>query len=123
MSESVQQLKKQVDKKFSIHIRSGAADKDGFAVCITCGRKIRWQLMDCGHYEGRSNNATRYDEKNCAPQCKKCNIWNYGEKPKFALYLIKKYGKGILEELREKASQTKQFTIQELRQMINSWGI
>jgi hypothetical protein len=117
-SKSVSQLKKEADAVFSEYIRRKYADWKGMVRCITCPTFRAWQQMQAGHYESRMHNATRYDERNVHPQCSKCNVWHTGEKPAYALYLQRTYGPKILAELRLAAKKTKQFTVQELRDLI-----
>ena len=119
--ETISSLKKKADAIFSKFIRLRDADWKGEARCFTCAIKKRWQEMDCGHYEDRGHNSTRYCERNCQIQCKPCNIWRAGRKTIFAVELRKKYGKGILEELRKQAEQTKQFTKDELEEIIERY--
>ena len=39
--------------------------------------------------------ATRFDEYNCAAQCKKCNAFEQGRDTDFAQYISQQYGAGI----------------------------
>ena len=91
--------KKRLDVVFSQYVRMSNADSTGHATCVTCGKREPWKDMDCGHYISRQNLSTRYEEKNCGPQCRHDNRFLEGKKDEFALFLIKKYGVGILEEL------------------------
>lgn len=121
MKKSISKLKKDLDKIYSEYIRSKDANFRGNVRCYTCGKIFHWKQVDCGHYESRSHNNTRYDERNTKPQCKSCNIWKRGNLTIFAVKLQKEYGTGILEELRKKASRTKQFTIKELEKSIECY--
>ena len=121
---SVAKLKKQADKFFSLLIRTELAEKtdqNGFVSCYTCLVKKFWKEMQAGHYESRTHNATRFSRKNVKVQCVACNIFKDGNKPVFALNLIKEYGEGILGELRKQARKAKQFTTKELKQMIEEY--
>lgn len=66
-------LKRELDRIFSIWVRSRAADENGVARCITCGMAAAWIAMDCGHWLSRRFNGTRWEPTNCAAQCKGCN--------------------------------------------------
>jgi len=121
MRETISLLKKQADKVFSEYIRRRDADWKDENFCFTCGVKKHWKQLQCGHYESRGNNNTRFDERNSQPQCVKCNVFHYGEKTIFALRLMEKYGKGILDTLRKKAQKTKQFTPKELKAIIKKY--
>ena len=58
-----------------------------------------YEEFDCGHYISREVKILRFDPRNTAPQCQSCNRFKEGKKDEFALYLIKKYGKNILQNL------------------------
>lgn len=55
--------------------------------------------MDAGHYISRDNKRMRWDERNVWPQCRSCNRFHEGRKDEYALFLIKRFGPDILEEL------------------------
>jgi hypothetical protein len=46
---------------------------------------------------------TRYDPQNCVPSCRACNRFEEGNKPAFALYLVKTHGPDILQVLHDRA--------------------
>ena len=115
---TIGQLKKIAWKLFSELIRRNAADFRGFVRCYICGVVKHWKEMDAAHYESRRFNSTLFDRQNVHACCKKCNIWLYGNMPKYALKLKQDYGEGILETLNKRASILKQFTKQELENLI-----
>ena len=121
MAETISSLKKKADKIFSEWKRRSGANWKGDVICFTCFKTFRWQNTDAGHYEPRQFNNTRYDDRNVQVQCKTCNVWKGGQKTIFAVQLQKKYGKGILDDLRNKAKQTKQFTKDELKSIIKKY--
>ena len=43
--------------------------------------------------------AVYFEPKNVFPQCFACNIWRDGNTDEYALFLIRKFGPTILEEL------------------------
>lgn len=96
-------LKKKADSLFSKHIRTKYIDKNGLIQCYTCPFKGPINKMQCGHLVSRFYLATRYDERNCRPQCITCNVWRNGRVPEFAAKLQEELGKGIVEELYAKA--------------------
>ena len=115
---TVAKLKKEADRLYSIKLRQSASNSRGFVKCYTCPVTKNWKEMQCGHYESRSNNATRFEPKNTKVQCVGCNLFKSGNKTVFALNLVKEYGQGVLGELRKKAQSVKQFNIKELQGMI-----
>ena len=97
--KTYKQLLKELDSYYSKYIRQKDADSEGYVACYTCGAVKHWKSIDCGHYISRRHLSSRFFEKNTKPQCKGCNIFKEGNKPVFALELIKEYGKDVLEEL------------------------
>jgi len=114
----VNKLIKKLDRVFSEYIRRSALTPQGYIRCFTCGAFITFHQADCGHYVGRECMSTRFEEKNCAPQCHSCNRYAEGRKDIFAINLQKKYGQGILEELNRKKNEIKQWTAEELEEKI-----
>lgn len=110
---TVSSLKKQADATFSLFIRW--RDR---GVCFTCGKKADIKAMQCGHFVSRSFNSLRYDERNNHCQCRRCNIFLYGNMSEYAERMVEKYGAGILPELNRKKREVKQFTVPELMKVI-----
>ena len=98
---SRQNLKKRFWKVFSEYIRR----RDN-GVCISCGKKERWQDCDAGHYIPKTAGlAIYFDEKNVNAQCTYCNRFMHGNLASYAVALRRKYGPDILEELEYKKRQ------------------
>lgn len=89
-----------LDKIFSIYIRLRDSDENGYCKCITCPTIKHWKKMDCGHYVKRQHQGVRYNEKNCASQCKNCN-WNLqGNDAIYKEKIIELYGREIHDLLK-----------------------
>lgn len=112
-AKTISQLKKILDKHFSIYIRM----RDG-GRCFTCPYRNEWKRLQNGHFAPRQHSATRYDERNCNSQCFACNMFYGGRPDAYALNLQKKYGKGIIKELHDLARTTYQFSTKELKEKI-----
>ena len=118
------QLKKKLDKEFSIYIRR--RDSDSFSElgnCITCGKSVHWKMADNGHFITRACLPIRWDEKNCALQCKSCNGFRGGEPLLYRKRLIGMYGEDEVERLENtytswRASETDKWTMDELRELL-----
>ena len=91
--------KRKADDTFSLYVRQRDADENGIVRCCTCNTPHHWKQLHCGHFQSRRYESTRYDEKNCGPQCPKCNTFNQGEQYKFSLYLNGKYGPKTAENI------------------------
>ena len=104
---SHRQLEIRADREFSYFIRLRDSDENGYVKCCTCNNYELWKYVDCGHYVKRDMKSTRYDEKNCAGQCKYCNgkSGGKGEKVKHKEYIDKTYGEGTSKILTEKGQE------------------
>jgi len=78
----------------SRYVRLRDLDDSGKLTCSTCGRRMDPEEAQNGHYIPRQHKATRWLEKNTAPQCPKCNDYEGGEQHLMGLYLDRKYGFG-----------------------------
>jgi hypothetical protein len=100
---SISKLKDDLDKIFSLFIRLRDADNEGNCKCCTCGKYTIWNKnTDCGHFITRGALATRWEDKNCAAQCKSCNGFKGGEQDIFGKYIDKRWGEGTAEILQIK---------------------
>ena len=86
-------------QEFQKHSRYSRASKDGWCTCISCGRKVRVNRCDGGHYIGRTNRATELEPDNCWPQCKQCNGMKQGNAFAYRINLLKRIGPKRLKEL------------------------
>ena len=118
-----QKLIKLLDDLFSKFIRIRDSDEEGYGKCITCGKVARWKTMDCGHYQKRQHMATRWEEKNCAIQCKPCNGFEQGKDEVFGVEIDKKWGKGTSEMLKIKAHNTTKYDEFALRELIKQYAV
>lgn len=106
------QLKKELDKIFSIYIRTKNS-RYGYVNCFTCGKRLAIKEAQNGHFIRRQYLATRYSEDNCRPQCVGCNIFGDGKTVEFAKRLESEK-KGIVQKLYKEAQKiTKDFPYQE----------
>lgn len=94
------------DTYFSRYIRIKNSI-DGNCTCYTCGVILPIKELDNGHYMKREHKATRYNEHNCRPQCKKCNgdTKHNGKQVEFRENLCNEIGEEMVIEI-EKLSKT-----------------
>ena len=109
-------LIKKLDLIFSKYIRISNADKNGYCTCVTCGKKGYWEkdIIDAGHFISRTAFSTRWDERNCKPQCRYCNRFRSGMQYAFSKYL----GDNLAEELYNKSKEVTKFTTYDLEEKI-----
>ncbi len=120
---SVARLRRKLDAVYSTYLRKNGADERGIASCYTCGVKKHWKDLQCGHYISRSYNQLRFDPRNTKIQCVGCNIFKNGNIDEYALKLTEEYGLQILKELAEEKRKIRQFTVQELTDLIKKYTL
>lgn len=118
---SYTQLKKMVDHFFSIWIRRRWAYRDGMTNCVTCGARKHWKELQCGHFVSRVWLPTRWDERNAAPQCGRCNVLERGNMAAYALWLSKEYGPHVMQQLIDLKNTSVKFTRTDLGGMIEEY--
>lgn len=112
--------KKKVWKVFSQYIRKKDADKNGYAICVTCGRNKYWKELQAGHFIPGRHNAILFDERLVHPQCYHCNILLSGNSRNYDAFMRKRYGdKKVAEfdKLGKYQGNVKQFTVKELNKL------
>ena len=120
-SKSVAQIKRKLDKLFSIWIRNRGVTWKGENVCFTCKKRAHWKTLQAGHFVARWDNNLRYDEENVHVQCMQCNVLKRGNMVVYAIEMRKKYGKGIIEKLYKRSQEPKNWKISELEDLIKKY--
>lgn len=73
--------------------------------CCTCSKIGCWLFMDAGHFipKGtRGQSGVRFDERNVHAQCSECNAFNQGKTLEYLDYMVEKYGREVIDDLRRK---------------------
>ena len=122
-SRTLSSLKKSLDTIFSRYIRLKDANDNGFVECYTCGVKKPWKQVDAGHFQSRRYLATRWNELNVKPQCKKCNIFNNGEQYTFGKLLDVREKEGTSDKLYSLARTTVKYMRCDYEEMIEYYKI
>ncbi len=115
-------LVKKLDRVFAYYIRLRDIMPNGMGKCISCGKIKPYRELDCGHFYGRTNMATRFDEDNCNGECRGCNRASSDHLIFYQENLIKKIGIARFSSLREKAHSTKKWEAEELQRMIDYYS-
>jgi hypothetical protein len=117
--ESLPVLLKKAESVFNLFIRLRDKDKG----CISCTGKVE----DAGHYLAvGSYSGVRFDEVNVNGQCHhNCNTGKYGNPKAYREGLVKRIGKKKVEQLEQRAKQTKQYkwTRGELLEIIETYTV
>jgi len=120
---TISKLKKDADKWYSKACRyrfASLVDGEWVAECITCQNGLKKPLkeLQCGHFMSRQYNILRYDSENTAPQCYGCNVRQQGKQFEFGIQIDLLYGEGTAKKLHKISKKPHQFTVEELRQVI-----
>ncbi len=86
-------------------LRLKHADSLGNVKCYTCDYQNHWKKIQNGHLVSRYYLNTRFDERNCRPQCYTCNMFRNGMIPDFSQRLEQELGEGITKELYRDANK------------------
>lgn len=94
--------------------------RDSKRGCISCGSMPEQKLggtMDCGHYRSRGSAPhLKFDLRNTAGQCVKCNRYLSGSVTEFRIGLIKRWDTERIEAL-EADNSSRKFTEDYLRRI------
>ena len=120
--KTVRQLKKVAWDLFSKYIRLcdclRTTGCSSFGLCITCGKRYHFKLLQAGHFVPGRHNANLFNERGCHAQCYNCNINLKGNTLEYRRQIIKLYGVGADEEIEVEARQVKQYKLLELEEFI-----
>jgi hypothetical protein len=100
-------LVKVLDREYSLWLRMGAADDQGMVKCVTCGTRHHWKEITVGHYVSRARISVRWDIRNTASQCVRCNSYNGGEQFLMRRYLVDTHGEKSIETMEQWALMSK----------------
>jgi len=92
-----------------------------WGLCITCGKRYHYKMLQCGHFVSGRHNAGLFSERGTHAQCYNCNINLKGNTLEYRRQIIKLYGEGADVEIENEAKQIRQFTTPELEEMIISY--
>ena len=118
---TVAKIKKELWPVFSKWIRTRDCLRTtgckAWGLCITCGRRYHFKLLQAGHFIPGRHNSNLFNEKGCHAQCYHCNINLRGNTLEYRRQIIKLYGEGVDERLEEEARKIRKFTIAELLEL------
>lgn len=117
-------LKKKLDRVFSLYIRLRDSNSNGVVICPLCWKKMLRNSPSCQnmHFVKRDRMKYRYSERNCYAGCVGCNVYLNGNYPKYTLFMIKRYW---LEKVEEMLNDKKPFKIRdfEMEHMLQEYSI
>ena len=110
-----------LDEVVSRYVRQYFADKNGICDCYTCGKRLPWKGMDCGHCISRRYMATRFELDNMRPQCQNCNRTLRGNYGVYYPKLKKELGDKRYDELWQLARSDKKISTVELKDLLEKY--
>ena len=121
MRSKKQRLKLKAWNLFSQWIRLRDADKDGYVSCVTCGKRSHWkgEGMQAGHFISGRTLSLLFDPRNCHNQCYGCNVGQNGSYVEYFLYMEKRYGREVIDELRQLKGETRKYGIGDYQDLID----
>jgi hypothetical protein len=94
--------------------------RDMGLVCISCQQPPK--KKNCGHYYSQGGHSNvRFDEDNCHLQCEHCNTFLSGNLLNYQIGIQKRIGAQKLLELQERAHVTKKWSVDELKEIIQTY--
>ena len=118
-NNSSDNLQEDLDLVFSRYIRLRSSDINGECECYTCGKKMNWKQLQCGHFIGRSNTLLRWDTRNARPQCVECNCYKNGNIEVFREKLDEEFP-GLTNQLTTESRLVNKFTHSELISLLHA---
>lgn len=117
----IRSLIAKADREFSKYIRMRDADEGGTVSCVSCGSLHHWRDVHAGHWIKRQHQAVRFDERNVAAQCVRCNLHMGGCQDEFGAYVLRKYGEAAFNELLRLKRTAKKWTRGEVEELIEHY--
>lgn len=111
-------LIRELDRVTSLVVRLGSADKEGYIICYTCGKRLHWKQAHCCHLWKRRRMQTRWELDNLEAGCPHCNVVLNGN---YEVYMPKKreeLGEDRYWELYRKAHSSGKVTTIEMREQL-----
>jgi hypothetical protein len=112
---------KEAQRVFNAYIRK--RDFQKYGTCISCGKTLKPGNIDAGHYfsaGGHSN--TRFDLDNTHAQCSRpCNKDKSGDLINYQIGIVQRIGNKRVLDLYARAYAEKQWSIEELKEIIATY--
>lgn len=108
-------VKKKAHELLQRLVRMKAADKNGYAQCVSCGVVKHYKQLDGGHFISRTYSFHSMREENVHPQCKHCNRFFSKSHDDYRRYMVEMYGVEFVEWLTDTKRTIKKWNIVELQ--------
>jgi len=111
-------LLKRAKNRFNLYIRVAKSDINGNTRCCTCGKPMKWNECDAGHFE----HGLDFQSDNQHPQGRRCNYYLSGNLKEYAKFMLKQYGADRVDELHLMKGQNNKYSRSELAEMIKTFN-
>jgi len=119
--QSISKIKRKVWDVFSKYVRMRDCLKTtgcgSFGLCITCGKRYHFKLLQAGHFIAGRHNANLFSEKGTHAQCYNCNINLRGNTLEYRRKIVELYGEGYDEYLEYEAQKTVKYSRSDLEEL------
>ena len=95
-------------------VRLKAADDNGYARCVTCGKVEPWQDLQGGHFISRTYTAHKCLEENIHPQCAYCNGFSQTSLIAYTKFMYDTYGVSFVDRLMATKNDITKYTRPEI---------
>lgn len=120
--KTVSSVKKKAWDAFSVYIRLrdcfGTTGCTSFGLCITCGKRNHFKLLQAGHFLPGRHNANLFSERGTHAQCYNCNINLKGNTLEYRRKIIEMYGVRYDEVIEKRDNEIVKYSIAQLEGMI-----
>lgn len=117
-----QNLVKQADQVFSIHIRNRGATYE-YNHCFTCGAYLPVYELQAGHFIGRRYVKVRWHPVNVWSQCHRCNVELGGNLKVYEKKLVAMFSQDVVDGLWELARSGDDVTDEDIKKIIKTYKI
>lgn len=115
--QTVQELTKLAQVVFNKYIRI----RDKAQPCISCGSKLGSKFDASHYYSAGGHSNVRFDEDNVHASCVYCNQFLHGNLLNYQIGIQQRIGADKLIELHAKAHETRKYTREELKEIIENY--
>lgn len=89
-------------REIQLYARLSRADSRGYVHCISCGKPMKWNEAQGGHYIAKGYGyATAHLIENIHPQCYACNVCKSGYVHRYRANLVDQYGEAFVRRLED----------------------
>ena len=120
--KSISKLMKELDRVFSLYVRTSNANSEGMVQCYTCAKFFHYKKIHAGHYLSRFYKSMRWDERQVKPQCMMDNLWKRGDPVVFRENLVAEYGEDVVRQIELGRHQIYKLDKEDLKKRITHYA-